>query len=167
MRLRRVLEMNEFPDMTDSTVCVSITTFNSGRYIRRCLDAGLEQQGVQLDVVVVDNASTDATREILEDYRGSIRTIYNRRNQGFAAAQNQAIRASRAEWVLCLNPDVLMEPGFIRGLVATGEMNPDAGAVCGKLLSIGPGFEPLEKRRIDSTGMYFTPAMRPFERGGD
>ena len=151
--------------MTDTTVCVSIVTFNSGRYIRRCLDAVLEQQGVQLDIVVVDNASTDATREILEDYRGAIRVICNHRNKGFAAAQNQAIRASRGEWVLCLNPDVLMEPGFVRGLVETGEMYPDAGAVCGKLLSIGPGFRPLEKRRIDSTGMYFTPAMRHFDRG--
>ena len=165
MRLRRVLEMNEFPDMTDTTVCVSITTYNSGRYIRRCLDAVLEHQGVQLDIVVVDNASTDATRQILKDYRGSIRVVYNRRNEGFAAAQNQAIRASRAEWVLCLNPDVLMEPGFIRGLVETGEMDPDTGTVCGKLLSIGPGFQPLPKRRIDSTGMYFTPAMRHFDRG--
>jgi GT2 family glycosyltransferase len=165
MRLGRVLETYEFPDMTDTTVCVSITTYNSGRYIRRCLDAVLKQRGVQPDVVVVDNASTDATREILKDYRGGIRTIYNCRNEGFAAAQNQAIRASGAEWVLCLNPDVLMEPGFIRGLVETGEMDPDVGAVCGKLLSIGPGFQPLEKRRIDSTGIYFTPAMRHFDRG--
>src|ERR1017187_4535733 len=165
MRLGRVLEMNESPDMTDTTVCVSIITYNSGRYIRRCLDAVLEQQGVLLEVVVVDNASTDATREILQDYRGSIRVISNDRNEGFAAAQNQAIRASRAEWVLCLNPDVLMEPGFIRGLVETGEIDPDAGAVCGKLLSIGPGFQPLRQRLIDSTGMYFTPAMRHFDRG--
>src|SRR5271157_689683 len=165
MRLGRVLEMNEFPDMADTTVCVSIATYNSARYIGRCLDAVFGQRGAQLEVVVVDNASTDATREILREYRGSIRVIYNNRNGGFAAAQNQAIRASRAEWVLCLNPDVLMEPGFIRGLVETGEMDPDAGAVCGKLLSIGPGFQPLEKRRIDSTGIYFTPAMRHFDRG--
>ena len=53
-----------------------------------------------LEVVVVDNASTDATRQILKDYRGSIRVIYNRRNEGFAAAQNQAIRSSRAEFEL-------------------------------------------------------------------
>jgi GT2 family glycosyltransferase len=46
-----------------------------------------------------------------------------------------------------------------------GEMDPDAGSVCGKLLSIGTGFQPLRQRRIDSTGMYFTPAMRHFDRG--
>ena len=165
MRLRRVFEMTSLFYMTDTTVCVSIATYNSARYIGRCLDAVFGQQGVQVEVVVVDNASTDTTREILKDYRGIIRAIYNHRNQGFAAAQNQAIRASRAEWVLCLNPDVLMEPGFIRGLVEAGEMDPDAGAVCGRLLSIGAGFQPLEERRIDSTGMYFTPAMRHFDRG--
>jgi GT2 family glycosyltransferase len=165
MRIGGVLEITSSFYMTDTTVCVSITTYNSARYIGRCLDAVFGQRGVQLEVVVVDNASTDATREVLKDYLGSIRAIYNRRNEGFAAAQNQAIRASRAEWVLCLNPDVLMEPGFIRGLVETGEMDPDAGAVCGKLLSIGAGFQPLAKRRIDSTGIYFTPAMRHFDRG--
>ncbi len=151
--------------MPDPTVCVSIVTYNSGTYIRRCLDAVLGQQGVALDVVVVDNASTDATREILEDYRARIRTVYNGHNAGFAAAQNQAIRSTAAEWVLTLNPDVLMDPGFIRGLVDAGEMDAGAGTVCGKLLSIGPGFQPLEKRRIDSTGIYFTPAMRHFDRG--
>ena len=79
--------------MPDSTIGVSIVTFNSSRYIRRCLDAVLAQQGVRLDVVVVDNHSTDATREILGDYRGRVRILRNQENVGFAAAQNQAIRA--------------------------------------------------------------------------
>jgi GT2 family glycosyltransferase len=44
-------------------------------------------------------------------------------------------------------------------------MDPDAGSVCGKLLSIGPGFRPLKGRIVDSTGLYFTPEMRHFDRG--
>jgi GT2 family glycosyltransferase len=151
--------------MPDSTVGVSIVTFNSRTHIGRCLDALLEQQGVRLDVVVVDNHSSDGTREILRDYRGRIRVIRNARNAGFAAAQNQAIAATRGRWVLTLNPDVLMTPGFIRKLVDSGLRDSAAGAVCGKLLSIGGGFEPLPERRIDSAGLYFTPAMRHFDRG--
>src|SRR5438270_12792137 len=151
--------------MPDSTIGVSIVTFNSSRYIRRCLDAVLAQQGVRLDVVVVDNHSTDATREILGDYRGRVRILRNQENVGFAAAQNQAMRAVRGRWVLTLNPDLLMEPGFIRHLVDAGRRDPGAGAVCGKLLSIGEGFEPLPQRLIDSAGLYFTPAMRHFDRG--
>ena len=73
--------------------------------------------------------------------------------------------SSRAEWVLTLNPDLLMEEDFVRRLVDAGELDRGAGAVCGKLLSIGPGFQPLAERRIDSTGLFFTPAMRHFDRG--
>jgi GT2 family glycosyltransferase len=151
--------------VTRPKVCVAIATFNSSRYIRRCLEAVLEQQGVTFEVVVVDNASIDDTRKILKEFKGRIRKILSSRNLGFAEAQNQAIAASTAEWVLTLNPDVLLLPDFIRCLVEAGESDPGAGAVCGKLLSIGPGFEPLPEARIDSTGIFFTPAMRHFDRG--
>ena len=146
-------------------ICAAIVTYNSERYIRRCLEAVLEQTGTSIETVVVDNASTDGTRAILRRFKGRIRTIYNDRNVGFAAAQNQAIRASTADWVLTLNPDVLLLPDFIRMLWNAGEADKTAGTVCGKLLSIGPGFRPLAEQVINSTGMYFTPAMRHFDRG--
>jgi GT2 family glycosyltransferase len=151
--------------MADPSLSVSIVTCNSDRYIRRCLDALLCQKGVHLEVVVVDNASTDGTRKALSAYRGQIRLIRNPRNVGFAAAQNQAISRSTAPWVLALNPDVLLTPGFLQGLLEAGELHPRAGAVTGKLLSIGAGFTPLPEPLIDSTGIYFTPALRHFDRG--
>jgi GT2 family glycosyltransferase len=150
--------------MADPRVLIAIVTYNSSRHIERCLDA-LAGQYAPLEVVVADNASTDGTREILERYGGRIRVIRNRRNEGFAAAQNRIIRATSSDWVLALNPDVLMRPGFIRALVEAGEADPQAGAVCGKLLSIGPGFRPLTRRIVDSAGLYFTPEMRHFDRG--
>jgi GT2 family glycosyltransferase len=64
-----------------------------------------------------------------------------------------------------LNPDVLLGSSFVRRLVEAGESDRDHGTVCGKLLSIGSGFEPLERPLIDSTGIYFTPEMRHFDRG--
>ena len=151
--------------MPDGKVCVAIVTYNSARYIRRCLQAVLAQQGVALDVIVVDNASTDATPNILKEFRGRIRVLENTANVGFAEGQNMAIRAGSSKWVLTLNPDVLVEPGFIANLVKTAAADSRAGAVCGRLLSIGPGFEPLPERLIDSTGIFFTPAMRHFDRG--
>jgi len=151
--------------MRDSSVCVSIVTYNSGRYIRPCLEAVLSQQGVHLEVVVVDNASTDDTHKVLSAFRRRVKVIRNDRNLGFAAAQNQAILRSSAPWVLALNPDVLLTPGFLQSVLQAAELDPRAGAVSGKLLSIGPGFVPLPEPRIDSTGIYFTPAMRHFDRG--
>ena len=147
------------------TVCVTIVTYNSRRYIRRCLEAVLGQEGGGLDVVVVDNASSDGTAGILREFKKRIRIIGNSRNEGFAAGQNRAIAASRADWVLALNPDVLLESDFVRRLLAAAAPDPKVGSACGKLLSIGAGFDPLPEPRIDSTGIYFTPQMRHFDRG--
>jgi GT2 family glycosyltransferase len=144
---------------------ITVVTYNSERYIRQCLDTVLQQEGVAMEIVVFDNASTDGTRAILKSFKSRIRKILSDENLGFAEAQNRAIKAGSAEWVLTLNPDVLMQPGFLRNLVEAGESDSGAGAVCGKLLSIGPGFEPLPAPRIDSTGIFFTPAMRHFDRG--
>jgi GT2 family glycosyltransferase len=149
----------------DTQACVTVVTFNSARYIRRCLEAVLAQKDVPLEVIVVDNASADGTRAILAEFEGRIRLILNDRNRGFAEGQNQAIRAGSSQWVLALNPDALLPPGFLKALVQAGASDPQAGSVCGKLLSIGPGFEPLPEPRIDSTGIYFTPALRHFDRG--
>ncbi len=152
--------------MNQEKVCATIVTCNSGRYIRRCLDSLLRQEGVSLEVVVFDNASTDDTREILGEFQGrKVRAIFYDRNVGFAEGQNRAIAACQSDWVLTLNPDVLMRPGFLRNLLDAGATDTSVGAVCGKLLSIGPGFEPLPEARIDSAGIYFTPAMRHFDRG--
>src|SRR4051812_41263405 len=105
--------MRTWNPVPDGKVCIAIVTYNSARYIRRCLEALFEQEGVNLEVVVVDNASTDTTREILKEFRGRIRTLFRASNVGFAEAQNIAIRASRSEWVLTLNPDVLLLPDFV------------------------------------------------------
>ena len=119
-----------------------------------------------MEVVVSDNASTDDTPSILRSFESRIRVIQNVRNLGFAAGQNRAIRECRsADWVLTLNPDVLLEPGFVRRLVESGASDSSVGAVCGKLLSIAPGFQPLPVPRIDSAGIIFTPNMRHFDRG--
>ena len=126
----------------------------------------LAQEGVDLQVVVVDNASTDRTREILAEFGALIRVIPSPANLGFAAGQNLAIRESAgADWVLTLNPDVLLDPGFVRSLLDAGESDAAIGSVCGKLLSIAPGFAPLPEPRIDSAGIVFRPNMRHFDRG--
>ncbi len=146
-------------------VSVTIVTYNSGRFIKRCLESVLAQKYSSLEVVVVDNSSTDGTVDILEQFDGRCRVLYNDENTGFAAAQNQAIHASRGEWVLTLNPDVLLLPNFIAQLVEAGSLHPRIGAVCGKLLTISASFDLPDKPRVDSTGIYFTPMLRHLDRG--
>jgi len=151
--------------LKSGSVAVTIVTYNSGSYIRRCLNSVLDQKYPNLEVVVVDNASTDGTPDILEAFEERIRLFSNEVNVGFAAAQNQAIAATKADWVLVLNPDVLLMPGFISAMVTAGEAEDEVGSLCGKLLTMTSKFELPQRPMIDSTGIYFTPALRHLDRG--
>ncbi|HEX4230147.1 MAG TPA: glycosyltransferase family 2 protein [Bryobacteraceae bacterium] len=151
--------------LKSGSVAVTIVTYNSGSYIRRCLDSVLDQKYPNQEVIVIDNASTDGTPDILEGFEDRVRVIYNEENAGFAAAQNQAIGATKTDWVLVLNPDVLLMPGFIPAMVTAGEAADEVGSVCGKLLTMSAKFELPDRPLIDSTGIYFTPALRHFDRG--
>jgi GT2 family glycosyltransferase len=146
-------------------VSVTIVTYNSGRYIKRCLESVLAQKGPQFEIIVVDNNSTDGTRDILERFEDRCLIIHNSKNLGFAAAQNQAIRLSRGNWVLTLNPDVLLMPYFIQAMIEAGRLDNRIGTVCGKLLVMTPDFEIEARPRVDSTGIYFTPTLRHLDRG--
>lgn len=146
-------------------VSVLIVTYNSAVHLERCLASVLAQEGVELQLVIVDNASTDATREILARFSDRAFILYNEENRGFAAGQNQAMRFARGEWLLVLNPDVILAPRFIAELVAAGKRDPQAGAVCGKLLRWKPGQQVEKSREIDSTGMYFLANLRHLDRG--
>jgi GT2 family glycosyltransferase len=146
-------------------VAVAIVTYNSAAFIRRCLEYVFEQEYTPYEVIVVDNASKDGTPAILGEFEGRIKVVYNRENVGFAAGQNQAIALTQAAWILTLNPDTRLTPGFLGKLVEAGEADPAAGSVCGKLLAMSSNFEPFAHPVFDSTGIYFTPNQRHFDRG--
>src|SRR5258708_33794580 len=146
-------------------VSVTIVTYNSGRFIKRCLESVLVQRYAYKEVIVIDNASMDGTVDILEQFEDRCQIVYNNENIGFAAAQNQAINLSSGDWVLTLNPDVLLLPNFIQSIVETGQIDSKIGTVCGKLLTILAGFDLPDKPLVDSTGIYFTPMLRHLDRG--
>src|SRR5271156_6091166 len=146
-------------------VSVTIVTYNSGRFIKRCLESVLAQKYAAREIIVIDNASTDGRVDILEQFEDRCQIVYNDENIGFAAAQNQAIHASGGSWVLTLNPDVLLLPNFIQAMVDAGQFDAKVGAVCGKLLAILASFDLPDKPLVDSTGIYFTPMLRHLDRG--
>jgi GT2 family glycosyltransferase len=147
-------------------VSVLITTFNSATLLRQCLDSVFRQTYRPTETVVVDNASNDGTRSILESFP-QLRVFYNNTNRGFAAAQNQAAHAATGKWLLSLNPDVILGSNFVSELVATGEQDSGIGAVCGKLLRWKPMLEQPLTNVIDSTGIYFRSDLRHLDRGAD
>jgi GT2 family glycosyltransferase len=148
-------------------VSVLITTYNSASVLETCLNSLLQQDYPGVEIIVVDNASSDGTREILERIGHGVRIFYNDMNTGFAAAQNQGMAQARGDWLLSLNPDVLLSRDCISKLVAAGEADARTGAVCGKLLRWRPGEAGERTNIIDSTGIYFLRNLRHLDRGSD
>src|SRR3954451_4411653 len=151
--------------MPNDFVSVTLVTWNSGRFIKRCLESVLAQNYDRKEIIVIDNNSTDGTIDILEQFEDRCRIVYNSENAGFAAAQNQAIALAKGAWILTLNPDVLLLPNFIQALVDAGQIESGVGTVCGKLLTIKATMELPDQPLVDSTGIYFTPMMRHLDRG--
>jgi GT2 family glycosyltransferase len=146
-------------------VSVLITTYNSAAFLPACLDSIWKQTYSPAEVIIIDNASTDGTRNLLATLATRANVIYNQTNAGFAAAQNRAARQASGNWLLSVNPDVVLDPDFIANIVAAAELDARIGSVCGKLLRWSPGADPEFTRVVDSTGIYFLPNLRHLDRG--
>lgn len=148
-------------------VSVLIVTFNSAKHITACLDSVKHQDYRPLEVILVDNASGDSTRDLISRSDLEHSVLLNEENRGFAAAQNQAIGQAKGEWLLCLNPDVVLGDSFISELIRFASSDERIGTLCGKLMRWNPG-EKLERTEIiDSTGIYFLPNLRHLDRGAE
>jgi len=130
------------------TVSVAIVNWNAGELLRVCVQSILTTTpGVE--VVVVDNASSDDSLERLTSFRDQIHIIRNSVNRGFAAAVNQAFAETATPYVLVLNPDVRVLPGAIAVMSAFLNDHPKAGAVGG---NVNDKYLP---RKLPSVGTLF------------
>lgn len=148
-------------------IAVTLVTFDSVSDLPRCLDALAAQTSPPEEVVVVDNASSDGSAEFAEQHVAVARVERNQENRGFAAAQNQAIALTRADWVLVLNPDVRLDPGFLAALEPHLTKAPPLGTLCGKLLRAEANGRPREPATFDSTGIVFERSFRHLDRGSE
>ncbi len=146
-------------------VAVTIVTWESARWLARCLDALAHQTLPPAEVVVLDNASLDQSAAIAAGHGRVTQVLRQVSNLGFAAGQNRAIRATAAPWVLVLNPDAFLEPTFLERLLERAQILPRTGALCGKLLRARDDGAPVEPAEIDSSGMIVTRAFRHLDRG--
>jgi GT2 family glycosyltransferase len=139
-------------------VSVQIVTYNSAEHIVNCLEAVISQSYPIAQIIVVDNASTDATQSLLEQYKQQALFLFNEHNVGFAPAHNQALNHTIGDYCLVLNPDVILDCDYITNLMNGMESDPQIGSTTGKLLlQSSPGL-------IDSTGLVINKARRAFDR---
>ena len=111
---------------------VVVVTWNSAADIEACIDS--INFGSEFEVIVVDNASTDATRDKLSRYH-HLRLVANNSNCGYAHANNQGIKLATGEYVLLLNPDTRIELGALDTLARYLDEHPEASAVAPRLIS--------------------------------
>jgi GT2 family glycosyltransferase len=109
---------------------VCLVNWNTREDLAECL-ASLERacEGLEAEVIVVDNASADGSAEMVRERFPWARLIANQENLGYARGNNQAIEASTGDLVLLLNPDTVMPPDGLRQLAAFAEEHPQAGAI--------------------------------------
>ena len=117
------------------TTSVIIPVFNQAEFTFQCLRSLLrEVDPRETEVIVVDNASTDETAELLTHFRGLVRVVENEENRGFVDGSNQGAALARGRYLLFLNNDTVVLPGWLAALVGTLEGDARAGAAGSMLL---------------------------------
>ncbi len=154
-------------------VSVAIVSWNARGYLRRCLAslfrpgdpeaseawerAGLPLEGdaperVSWEVVVVDQESLDGSAEMTEEAFPEARLVRQKPNLGFAGGNNVAFRHARGRYVVLLNSDTVVRPGWLTELVEYADAHPRAALVGPKLLN-PDGTLQYSCRRFPSLGM--------------
>ncbi len=142
--------------MSDSCpLGVIIVSYNTHQLLRKCLMTlqGVGQEG-PLDIIVMDNASTDGSAQMVSSEFPDVRLIAMDRNLGFAQANNRAMSEMSPAEVLFLNPDAIVSPGTITEMRKTLAAYPRAAAVGAQLVS--------EKGRLQPSSFAFPSLWREF-----
>lgn len=131
-------------------VSVLVVSWNRSADLRRALEAVFASTDVALEVVVVDNASTDDAAAVAASFAG-VRLVKNTENVGFAAAVEQGLAATTGELVALVNNDAVLAPDCLSVLARTLEAHPEAAAAGGKQY-FWDDENPLGDRRNHSYG---------------
>ena len=135
---------------------IVIVNYNVKYFLEQCLySVRAAITGLDAEVWVVDNHSTDGSIEYLRPRFPKVNFIENQDNPGFAKANNQAIRMSSGEYVLLLNPDTVVGEESLRSLCYFMDEHPEAGCIGVKMIDGHGQFLPESKRSFPSPWVSF------------
>jgi len=143
-----------------SQVSVILLNWNGLHYLKDCLPTLLAQTYTEFEIILADNGSTDGSVEWVKMNYPQVRLICNETNVGFCVANNRAIRASTGPFVVLLNNDTRVEPGWLAALVETAESDSTVGMCASKMLFAD------HPDMINSTGISLDPVGIAWDRGG-
>ncbi|MFC1922185.1 glycosyltransferase family 2 protein [Chloroflexota bacterium] len=123
--------MTKIPDIS-----IVIVNYNTYKYTAQCLDSIYENSTIaSFEIIVVDNASSDKSAELLESMFKKIKLVRSPENRGISGGNNLGIRESTGKYVLLLNNDTIVLPGMLDRVVDFLESQPAAGGVGGNLMN--------------------------------
>ncbi|MCX6784511.1 MAG: glycosyltransferase family 2 protein [Candidatus Komeilibacteria bacterium] len=145
-------------------VTVQLVTHNSEKFLPFLLSSLAAQTYAAFDVLILDNASTDQTVRFLREHYPRFQLITSQKNLGFAKAHNQMFGWHKAEYILFLNHDLILDKNYLAQAVALLDSQPQVAAVGGKLLRWD--YETNEKTNVlDSAGLTVYKNHRVIDRG--
>lgn len=154
-------------------VSIIIVNWNTKNILRDCLRSVYEQAGdVDYEVIVVDNASTDGSLDMIKSDFERVVLLENAQNKGFATANNQGMEIAKGRYVLLLNSDTVVLDGAIAKTVSFADAHPRAGVTGCRVLNADRTLQPtcfmfpsILNMFLSSTYLYkFFPRSRFFGR---
>lgn len=115
---------------------VVIPNYNGMQYIKGCMEALYREKSVSYEICIVDNGSTDGSLQWIQENCFRSKLIAMGENTGFCTAVNAGIKAAKTPYVILLNNDTRVEPGFVQALEEAMERNPKAFSVSARMLDM-------------------------------
>ncbi|HAB89043.1 MAG TPA: hypothetical protein DCF84_00815 [Bacteroidetes bacterium] len=143
-------------------VSIIIVNYNVKQFLLQALDSVFKNQGIDFEVFVVDNHSTDNSIESVKSMFPSVHCIENDKNMGFGKANNQALTKAKGKYVLFLNPDTVIKENTLLTCFQTMESSQNLGALGVRMVDGQGKFLPESKRGLPTlwsslckfTGLY-------------
>lgn len=147
-RLRRDSVVTTAEDLP--TVSVLMPTFNRADFITEAIGSALRQGDERLEVIVVDDGSTDGTAAVIARIADPRVRFIQQGREGAPVARNRALAEARAPWCLWLDSDDVLLPGALTALRAAVEADPDVDVVYGDLLMTDAALKPVRALRYEN-----------------
>ncbi len=125
------------PTNTFPTVTIVVLNYNGIEHLKECFPSlvQIDYPRERLELMLVDNASTDASVEFTRTHYPQIRIVQSETNRGWGAGNNLGARHTTSQYVIFLNNDMWVQPGFVRGLVAAMQSGPTVACASAKILN--------------------------------
>lgn len=150
--------MDQIPQKPYPRVSILIVNYNGQDLLRGCLESLANETYRPREVVVVDNASTDNSLAVLQEFPW-VKVIHSQQNLGFAGGNNLGLLHCSGEFILLLNNDTVAQPGFLEPLCDYLLTHPKVGVVQGKMIL------PRFNNALDVCGSFLTATGLPYHYG--